>query len=69
VELLWTIPVLAVVAGAVVVIIQMRSVSEAAAELRSALQRVDEVRAAVAEVRAEGTRCGDTSARFRARRH
>jgi cytochrome c-type biogenesis protein CcmH/NrfF len=69
VELLWTIPVLAVVAGAVVVIIQMRSVSEAATELRSTLHRVDEVRAAVAQVRAEGTNCGGTSARIRARRH
>jgi uncharacterized membrane-anchored protein YhcB (DUF1043 family) len=66
-SLLWTIPVLAVVVGAVLVILQMRVAAGAAAELGDALRRVQEVRVAVDEVRREGVRCGETGSRLRTR--
>jgi uncharacterized membrane-anchored protein YhcB (DUF1043 family) len=65
--LLWTVPALAAVVGAVLVIVQMRLAAEAATELGDALRRVDEVRTAVERVRRETMTCTETSARLRAR--
>jgi uncharacterized membrane-anchored protein YhcB (DUF1043 family) len=65
--LLWTVPALAAVIGAVLVIVQMRLATDAATELGEALRRVDEVRTAVERVRREALTCADTSARLRAR--
>jgi cytochrome c-type biogenesis protein CcmH/NrfF len=65
--LLWTVPVLAVVIGAVVVVVQLRLAADAATELGDALRRVDEVRTAVDQVRREGLTCAETSNRVRNR--
>jgi uncharacterized membrane-anchored protein YhcB (DUF1043 family) len=66
-SLLWTVPVLAVLVGAVLVIVQLRLTADAATQLGETLRRVDEVRAAVAEVRREGAACGETGTRLRTR--
>jgi hypothetical protein len=49
--LLWAVPPLAVVAGALLTLVHLRGMAEAAADLRLELQRFSEVRLAVAEVR------------------
>ncbi len=49
--LLWTIPPIAVAVAAVVAMVQLRGIAEAAAELQVELHRFSEVRVAVAEVR------------------
>ena len=66
-SLLWVIPVLAVVVGAAVVILQLRLVSSAASELHDAFRRVHEVRAAMDEVRRQGGICGHTATQVRTR--
>lgn len=50
-SLLWTIPVFAVIASTVLVLVQLRSISAAAGELGDSLRRLDEVRGEVAEIR------------------
>ena len=52
-SLLWTVPPVAVAAGVVILLLQLRTMAEAAADLTAQLHRFDEVRVAVAEVRAE----------------
>jgi hypothetical protein len=52
-SLLWTVPPTAVAVAVVVLLLQLRSMAEAAADLTAQLHRLDEVRVAVAEVRAE----------------
>lgn len=52
-SLLWTVPPIAVAAAVVILLIQLRSMADAAADLTVQLHRLDEVRVAVAEVRAE----------------
>jgi cytochrome c-type biogenesis protein CcmH/NrfF len=64
-SLLWTIPVLAVAAGAILILLQLRATTEAAADLQASLGRVREVQLAVAEVRAETARLSDTASRLR----
>jgi hypothetical protein len=64
---LWTVPVLAVVAGIVLVIVQLRSAADAAAGLTDSLRRVNEVRGAVHEVRRQGGICGHTASHVRSR--
>lgn len=49
--LLWTIPPVAMVVAAVVALVQLRGIAEAAADLQVELHRFSEVRVAVAEVR------------------
>jgi cytochrome c-type biogenesis protein CcmH/NrfF len=64
-SLLWTIPVLAVAAGAILVLLQLRATTEAATDLQASVGRVHEVRLAVAEVRAETARLRETAGRLR----
>jgi uncharacterized membrane protein len=52
-SLLWTVPPIAVAVAAVILLVQLRSMAEAAADLGVQLRRIDEVRVAVAAVRAE----------------
>jgi hypothetical protein len=52
-SLLWTVPPMAVAVGVVILLLQLRSMAEAAADLTAQLHRLDEVRVAVAQVRAE----------------
>lgn len=54
--LLWTIPALAAVAGAVLLIVMMASIEASSGELRAQLERLSAVRAAVADARAEAER-------------
>jgi cytochrome c-type biogenesis protein CcmH/NrfF len=64
-SLLWTIPVLAIAAGAILVLLQLRATTQAAIELQASLGRVREVQLAVAEVRAETARLRDTASGLR----
>lgn len=50
-SLLWAVPPVAVAFGALLVLIQVRGIAEAAVDLQLELQRFSEVRVAVAEVR------------------
>lgn len=52
-SLLWAVPPVAVAAAVVILLIQLHSMADAAADLTVQLHRLDEVRVAVAEVRAE----------------
>lgn len=52
-SLLWAVPPVAVAAAVVILLVQLRSMTDAAADLTVQLHRLDEVRVAVAEVRAE----------------
>ena len=54
--MLWAIPPVAVAAAVVIVLIQLRYIAEATADLAVQLRRLDEVRVAVADVRAESAR-------------
>ena len=64
-DLLWTIPALALVAGAVLLIVQLRDTAEAAADLQTSIQRIHEVRSAVANARAEAGRVQATASALR----
>jgi hypothetical protein len=65
-SLIWAIPPVALAAGAVLVLLQLRAMVGAADDLTGQLHRLAEVRVAVAEVRAESaairsthrSRCG-----------
>jgi hypothetical protein len=50
-SLLWAVPPVAVAFGAVLALVQLRGIAEAAADLQVELRRFSEVRVAVAEVR------------------
>lgn len=52
-SLLWAVPPVAVATATVIVLLQLRSMAEATADLGAQLRRLDEVRVAVATVRAE----------------
>jgi len=52
-SLLWAVPPVAVATAVVILLVQLRSMAEATADLTVQLHRLDEVRLAVAEVRAE----------------
>jgi hypothetical protein len=52
-SLLWAVPPVAVAAAVVILLVQLRAMTEATTDLSLQLRRLDEVRAAVAEVRAE----------------
>ena len=53
--MLWAIPAVASVVGVVLVIVGLRAVGDATTELRRSLARLDEVRAAVNQLRAEAS--------------
>ena len=53
VELLWAIPPVALATGAVLLIVRLREMAEAADELNDQLRRLGEVRTAVDRVRSE----------------
>lgn len=57
-SLLWAVPPVAVAAAVVLLLTQLRDIEAATADLATQLRRLDEVRVAVARVRAEsaGTR-------------
>ncbi len=57
-SLLWAVPPVAVAAAVVLLLTQLRDIDAATADLATQLRRLDEVRVAVARVRAEssGTR-------------
>lgn len=52
-SLVWAVPPVAVVAGTLLLLLQLRAIGEATADLAVQLRRLDEVRGAVAVVRAE----------------
>lgn len=52
-SLLWAVPPVAVALAAVLVLQQLREITDATADLSAQLHRLDEVRTAVAAVRAE----------------
>lgn len=52
-SLLWAIPPVAVAAAVVIVLIQLRDIAAATADVGMQLRRLDEVRVAVAHVRVE----------------
>jgi hypothetical protein len=52
-SLLWAVPPVAVAVAVVLLLVQLRTMAEATADLTVQLHRLDEVRMAVAEVRAE----------------
>lgn len=54
--LLWSVPVLAVVAAAVALLVAVGALETTTRELRTQLERFGAVRAAVADVRAETRR-------------
>ncbi len=58
-SLLWSVPPVAVAVAMVVLLVQLRTMAEATADLAVELNRLDEVRMAVAEVRSESARTRD----------
>lgn len=52
-SLLWAVPPVAVAVGVLILLLQLRRMAEATADLAVQLHRLDEVRMAVVEVRAE----------------
>lgn len=66
-DLLWAIPSVVGVIGVVVLIIGFRRVGDSVGELRVQLQRLDEVRLAIAEVRATGADARAAAERLRDR--
>lgn len=55
-SLLWAVPPVAVSAAVAIVLLQLRAMAEATDALSTQLRRLDEVRVAVADVRAESAR-------------
>ncbi len=66
-SLLWTVPPVAVAVAMVVLLVQLRTMAEATADLAVQLHRLDEVRLAVAEVRSESARSRDALRHLRSR--
>jgi hypothetical protein len=63
-DLLWAVPPVAVALGAALVLVQLRGIADAAADLELELHRFGEVQGAVAEVRS-----ASAAARASARGH
>lgn len=55
-SLLWAVPPVAVAVAMVILLVQLRTMAEATADLAVQLHRLDEVRVAVADVRSESAR-------------
>jgi hypothetical protein len=66
-SLLWAVPPVAVATAVVILLIQLRSMADAASDLSVQLHRLDEVRVAVAEVRAESAATRQALRQLRAR--
>ena len=66
-SLLWAVPPLAVVAAVVIVLQQLRQMADATADLGMQLRRLEEVRVAVAHVRAESAEARATLQALRSR--
>lgn len=66
-SLLWAIPPLAVVAGALLLVLQLRAVQEEAEALERHLRHLGEVRVAVRHLRAEAAALRDATRGLRAR--
>ncbi len=66
-SLLWAVPPVAVAAAMVIVLLQLRNLDQATADLSVQLRRLDEVRVAVAEVRSEAAAARATLRRLHAR--
>lgn len=64
-HLLWAVPPVAFVLGALLALLQLRRITEAATDLQVELQRFSEVRLAVAEVRAATADARATTRRLR----
>jgi hypothetical protein len=62
-SLLWTIAPVATAVAAVLVLLQLRAMADAADDLTGQLRRLDEVRVAVAAVRAESAAARSTQRR------
>ncbi len=60
-SLLWAVPPVAVAVAAVIALVQLRGIAEAAADLQVELRRLGEVQGAVAEVRAASTHIRSTA--------
>ncbi len=52
-SLLWAVPPVSVAVAVLIVLVHLRGIAEATTDLREQLRRLDEVRVAVAGVRAE----------------
>ncbi|HEX4867611.1 MAG TPA: hypothetical protein VFV32_08275 [Acidimicrobiales bacterium] len=66
-ELLWAVPPVAVAVATVLLLVQLRAMGDAAAELGLQLRRLDEVRVAVSTVRAEAAAARGTAQGLRHR--
>lgn len=66
-SLLWAIPPVAVAAATLLLLLQLRSIGEATDDLAVQLRRLDEVRLAVADVRAESAATREHLRRLRQR--
>jgi len=66
-SLLWAVPPVAVAIAAAVLLTQLRAIQGAADDLAAELRRLDEVRVAVAAVRADGARTREQLRRLRER--
>lgn len=66
-SLLWAIPPVAVAAAPLLLLLQLRSIGEATDDLAVQLRRLDEVRLAVADVRAESAATREHLRRLRQR--
>lgn len=66
-SLLWAVPPVAFMAAMVLVLMQLREITVAADGIGDQLRRLDEVRAAVAAVRAESAETRASLQRLRAR--
>ncbi len=60
-SVIWTIPPMALALGAILAIVQLRGIAEAAVDLQLELHRFTEVRLAVAEVRSEAAHARATA--------
>ena len=66
-SLLWAVPPVAVLIATLVVMWQLHAISEATGDLASQLRRLEEVRVAVADVRAASAEARATAKTLRAR--
>lgn len=66
-SLLWAIPPGAVAAAVLLLLIQLRDITDATADVAAQLRRLDEVRVAVAHVRAESAQARASLQGLRAR--
>lgn len=66
-SLLWAVPPIAVAVAAVIAMMQLSTMAQTAADLGTQLRRLDEVRMAVATVRAESESVRATARNLRPR--